>query len=208
MFKSSFQRIDLEIESYHSKYLQKRTESLRTILLDNPKQEIQWTKYDFTRLYFGNLRLRQKIALALMSWYMNEETRFLVQMELREIWGGDSREVMEVLLTSKEFALTWIYSISGWNERILFGNVLNRELGNLWQRVDFRRLSQRKVRRYTGYCRGYQESSRRAPSPLPVELRPGTLSYEEYLERKTKHELSLQSLLQRVRLEYSRLIAG
>jgi hypothetical protein len=208
MFKSSFQRIDLEIESYHSKYLQKRTESLRTILLDNPKQEIQWTKYDFTRLYFGNLRLRQKIALALMSWYMNEEIRFLVQMELREIWGGDSREVMEVLLTSKEFALTWIYSISGWNERILFGNVLNRELGNLWQRVDFRRLSQRKVRRYTGYCRGYQESSRRASSPLPAELRPGTLSYEEYLERKTKHELSLQSLLQRVRLEYSRLIAG
>jgi hypothetical protein len=208
MFKSSFQRIDLEIESYHSKYLQKRTESLRTILLDNPKQEIQWTKYDFTRLYFGNLRLRQKIALTLMSWYMNEEIRFLVQMELREIWGGDSREVMEVLLTSKEFALTWIYSISGWNERILFGNVLNRELGNLWQRVDFRRLSQRKVRRYTGYCRGYQESSRRAPSPLPAELRPGTLSYEEYLERKTKHELSLQSLLQRVRLEYSRLIAG
>jgi hypothetical protein len=209
MFNLSLNEIDIELKRFYCRFLEKRAEALRMNLSDSPKQNQLLNQYDLTKITLGKFRrLRQKEALALMSWYMPEGVRFLVQLGLREVWGGEYKEVMEVLLTSKDFALTWLLRISNWTERSFFGNVLTQELAQIWESCDFQRISQKKVKRYTGYCRGYRESTRNRLKPLPPELQMGTISYDEDLERKLRSELTLLQLMERVKLEYQLLLVG
>lgn len=206
---SSLKGLDIELRKYYSSYLSERTERLLLTLLDSPK--LQHEKFDYTRLNLTKLRrLHQKEMLGLMSWYMPEEIRFLVHFELRETWGAESKEVMEVLLTSKDYALTWLIAVQEkWSERDFFGNVLDKKFASIFnQSFDFRRRMTSFVKRYTGYCRGYQESFRSSPSPLPVELQVGTLSFDEELARKSEETLLLSNLLNKVKSEFQRLSAA
>lgn len=197
---------DQQIEKFYRQNLSKWTESLRTKLLDSPTQYSEFSKIDFTRLKLNRfLKVRQKIGLAVMSWYMPKEIQVLLQLELREYWGADYLEVMEVLLTSKQFCLTWVLRCSRWNENDFFGNVLNRTLATIWRSTDFVKLSEKPVKRYTGYCRGYQESSRRAPSPLRPDLGRKIripISEEEEQQKKIEQEIKLQELLRKVEREF------
>lgn len=198
MLKLTIEELDLRLSRIYSHSFEKRTESLRRKLSDSPTQESDWT-YDFTRLVIKERRSTSLIGLALLSWYMTDEMRALLQLELEsKRVEGYSYELMEILLNSKEFALSWLILQEKWNEFDLFGNVLDRRLARAWSQVDFAKKSTRKVRRYTGYCRGYRESSRRAPSPLPLELR-AKLTVEEEFQRKLVRELTTQSWIERVR---------
>jgi hypothetical protein len=183
MLKLTLKEFDLQLERFYSKYLKERTESLRTKILDSPTQ---WPEdQDPTRLWIKAKKQRHWIVLALMSWYAPEEVRFLLQLELLEHkqWDVVDFDLGELLLTSKSYALGYVLEQEFWNESDFFGNVLNKEFVTIWMSLDFARISTRKVPRYSGYCRGYQDSSRRAPSPLPLELRAKS-SVEEELERQ------------------------
>lgn len=185
MLTMSVEELDLQLLKYYSKNLGKKTESLRTKVSDSPTQYL--ATYDFTRLIVRTRRRRHLIGLILMSWYMTDEVRILLHLQLEKInWNEVGFDLGRLLLTSKSYSLGWLLEQEWWNEFDFFGNVLDKELARIWNLVDFAKLSQRKVKRYTGYCRGYRDSSRRAPSPLPVELRAVSSVQEEELLQQAR----------------------
>lgn len=182
MFKGKDLKVlDQQLNARYETLFGKGTESLRIQLLDNPKQNSD--SLDLSRLVIRTRRDSDLIGLALMSWYMTDEVRFLLQLQLLETRLSVPYGLMEILLNSKEYALSWLILQEKWNERDFFGNVLDRKLARIWEGTHWFRFSDRKVKRYTGYCRGYQESNRRAPSSLPLELRAKLTVQEEELRR-------------------------
>lgn len=186
MFKGrDLKVLDQQLNARYETLFGKRTESLRIQLLDNPKQISD--SFDLTRLVIRTRRDSDLIGLALMSWYMTDEVRFLLQLQLLEFKLSVPYGLMEILLNSKEYALSWLLLQEKWNERDFFGNVLDRRLARIWEGTRWFRTSDRKVKRYTGYCRGYQESNRRAPSSLPSELR-AKLTVQEEEQRRLAYD--------------------
>jgi hypothetical protein len=155
---------------------------------------------DFTRLKLRLRKLSEKITLAVISWYFPEEIRFLIHLELEETWGAECQEVKEVLLTSRDYALTWLIRCSSWNESDFFGNYLNNSFVRLFRLTQFRNLPTGKVEKYTGYCRGYQNSINGVPSSLPRELLAKASVEEEYQRELFLKQQSLL-LLKRIRKE-------
>lgn len=206
MFKSDdLTLIDQEISKFTQKFLSERTESLRQLVLDSPKQKLVLLKYDLTRLNLKFQKDREFQTLALVSWYLPDEIRFLVQMELSETWKASQNEVKEILLTSKDYALTWFMRFSRWTESDFFGNILNKSFVRIFNLTEFRVKSRKKVPRYTGYCRGYQDTNRGAPSSLSRE-HWAKRSYLEEEQARLERELRLKSLIQQVEEELLYLI--
>lgn len=174
----SREALDLQLRRlYLESDLPRKIESLRRQVLDSPKQD---PGIDLTKLVNSQLRrLNQKVALGILSWYFPEEISFLTRLFLEETWGTDSKEVLEILLTSKDAALAFLQIQDQWGERDFFGNILNRRTLALLGKTSFRRLKTNKVTRYSGYCRGYQESSRPRSS---IDLRWSELG-EEYRQK-------------------------
>ena len=203
MFKRiNFEVIDSSLKKHFKEHYSAKTESLRQFLLESPTQYSDvFQFFDLTRIFLGIRHKRKQIGLAIISWYFPEEIRFLVQMELRETWDPESQEIREILLTSKDLAIAWLLCESEWNESDFFGNVLNEDLARQFSECDFAKVSRSYVERYTGYCRGYQESNRGAPSTLTSE-HLAELTVEEDLLRKMKFELKVQELFQKTRQDF------
>lgn len=208
MFRNrDYYRIQNSLLIVYKSLFKGKTESLRQFLLESPTQYTDVFKhFDLTRI---NLRLRKKnqmIGLAIISWYFPEEIRFLVQEELREIWDPESKEVMEILLNSQDFAVAWLICSSDWTESDFFGNVLNKDLAFLWSLSNFRKISRRKVKKYSGYCRGYQESNRGAPSPfLPKELFAKS-DVESEIQKELRYQEKLRNLQLKVEQDLNLLL--
>lgn len=202
MFKSTdLLSIDLSIENVYQKLFRKTTENLRNFISDSPKQyEDVFQHFDLTKLMIKTDKLNHKLGLAILSWYFPVEIRFLVQLQLESNWGTESREVKEILLTSKDLALAWLIRCSDWTENDFFGNIIGKDLSKIWSLTGFVQVSRKKVEKYSGYCRGYRESNRGVPSRLPVELM-AKLSVEEELKLRLVRENELLTLIQRVKQE-------
>lgn len=209
MFKSTdLGSIDSSIENIYQKLFRKKTENLRNFILDSPTQyQDVFLHFDLTKLVIKTDKLNHKLGLAILSWYFPEEIRFLVQLQLDQSWGANLQEVKEILLTSKDLALAWLIRCSDWTESEFFGNIIDKGLSRMWSLTEFARVSRSKVERYSGYCRGYQESNRGVPSPLSVELRQ-KLTVDEDIELKLVRETELFTLIQRVKLELYFLTNG
>jgi hypothetical protein len=134
------------------------------------------------------------------SWYFPEEIGVLVRLNLEETWGDERQEVGEALLTSKAFALAWLIIQEDFNENDFFGNYLSpAKVKQLLRFLEFKRVSTKKVERYTGYCRGHRDGTHRSPTSLPRELQPGVISLEEDQIRKLMLEQKKLRLLGRIR---------
>lgn len=206
MFKSDdLMLIDLQIQRFYSKYLFQRTEDLRQLVLESPTQELVLQSYDLTRLSMKFKKEKELQTLAIVSWYLPEEIRFLVQLELSETWKASQKDVKEILLNSKDYALTWLMRISNWTESDFFGNHLNKSFVRVFQLIDFQRKSRKKVTRYTGYCRGFQDTNRGVPSSLKKE-HWAKLSINEENQRVLKQEQRLLLLTQKVQEELLYLV--
>lgn len=186
MFKNEDLRLlDLSLKKIFFSKFAERTNSLRRFLLDSPTQQPDiFLQFDLTHIQLKVTKLSEKIGLACMSWYMPDEIKILLQMDLKENWGADGLEIRDILLNSKDFMLSWLIIQNRWSESDFFGNVLTKRLSYLWTTSNFKRMSQRKVERYSGYCRGYQESHRPRIKLLPAELRLDHLSLEEIEAKK------------------------
>lgn len=208
MFKSlDLNHIDSQIETFYLKFLSEKTENLRNQVLMSPTQYSEVPRQDLTRLFLYFRKLSEKETLAIASWYFPEEIRFIVQLELSETWGAEDLEVKEVLLTSKDLALTWLMRCSRWNEFDFFGNHLSKAFARLWNLTEFRKLSVRKVKRYTGYCRGHQDVNRGVPSSLRRENWAKRSVLEE-MEFKLRQEQKTKTLFNRVQNELFYLSTG
>jgi hypothetical protein len=194
--------LDRELELLYSKSFEKKTESLRTKVSDSPTQFP--SNVDFTRLVIKTRKQKDLIGLIILSWYMPDEIRFILQLQLSEIkWKDLGFDLGSLLLTSKAYTLAWLLEQEFWNESDFFGNVLNKDLARIWTSCDFVRRPTGYVKRYTGYCRGYRDSSRRAPSPLPSELVSKSSVYEETrleIERQRNLILWVERIERRLRI--------
>jgi hypothetical protein len=133
-----------------------------------------------------------------MSWYFPEEIRILFQLNLKEHWDGtDPFNVeKEILLDNKELCLAWCLNKAEWSESDFFGNVLNvKEVQGLLNRVQFLKVSRKKVRKYTGYCRGYRESNPGAPRSFPREWETWVEDEAVHEKRKLDHQFKVQLTL-------------
>jgi hypothetical protein len=202
--KITLQELDLQVSQLYQKFWSGKPESLRQSLSDSPTQyskEYLLDNFDMTHIVIRSRRRQDLQRLALLSWYMPEEVRILVQLDLREIWRESELNIeKEILLSSKELCLAWIISESGWTESTFFGNVLNKvQVGSLVRSLDFWRRTRRKVRRYTGYCRGYRESNRGAPRSFPPELEVWVIDQEELSLKRYNRQFLLDQTLARLR---------
>jgi hypothetical protein len=165
--------LDLCLQRFYNKELKGRSESLADQVRIVSKTVTVKPLFDVTKFYFKTRKLRDLITLSIMSWYFPDEIRFTVQLFLEDYhWPSDTPyEIKKILLNSKEYSLAWLILQDQWNENDFFGNVLDKRFSNLFNKgFGFRKISRRKVKRYTGYCRGHPDSSRRGPRPLPPEL--------------------------------------
>lgn len=114
---------------------------------------------DITTVRLPNCKsLNQKIFLGILSWYLPEEVRFPVVLWLDQHWGVEKKEVKDIILTSKIYALAWLQVQERWNEYDLFGNYLNeRFLKGIFWRLDFVRKNEHVGKQYNGWCRGHRD---------------------------------------------------
>lgn len=195
--------LNREIERFVGKTsLFQRTRDLRTQVSDSPTQYLEYPKYDVTRLVLGTRKKGDLLRLSILSWYIPDEAvRVLLQLSIREIWEKQERYSVtrEIILSSKIFCLSWILKESGWTPSTFFGNILNlKETERTISRLKFFENSRRHVRRYTGYCRGYRDSSRRVCSSLKLEDLPvkSTILQEE--ARRLEFQVKLDTTFSRL----------
>jgi len=196
----SIQDLDLEIrKSPTVDNFRKKCSVLGNYVSDSPTQYPDTTSpLDVTRLRVPR-KLKNKLILALLSWYVNDVVGFLIRINLEENWGEQLKEVGQIVLTSKEFALTWFIIQDEFNENDFFGNYLcEARVLDILNSLEFQKMSRKKVKKYTGYCRGYRDSNHRAQKPLPLDVQPGTISISELEAERFEQEMKMYSLYYRV----------
>jgi hypothetical protein len=200
VFQLSFHELDRILETNPALVsLRRRSEILLQDVSDDPTQYLGTLSFDVTTLRTPR-KLKEKITLAIASWYFPEEIGTLVRINLEETWGTERQEVGEVLLASKAFALAWLIIQEDFNEYDFFGNYLSQpRVKQLLRFLEFKQVSTKKVKRYTGYCRGHRDGTHRSPTSLPRELQPGVISLEEDQTRKLLLEQKKLRLLGRIR---------
>jgi hypothetical protein len=192
--------LDLEIEKSPTvELLREKCSVLGNYVSDSPTQYPDTTApLDVTTLRIPR-KLKDKLLLALLSWYVDEVVGFLIRLNLEENWGAELKEVGQIVLTSKEFALAWFIIQDKWNEFDFFGNILCEErVQFISDFLEFKKMSRKKVKKYTGYCRGYRDSNHQGQKPLPVDVQPGTISYQEHQTELYVQDIKLFSIYHRI----------
>jgi hypothetical protein len=91
MIKKTIQELDKSLLKYYCKSFERKTESLGQFLLDSPTQYTDvFRHWDLTKISLGSQNYKVLAGLAVMSWYMTEEVRILLQLSLEEVeWPGE-----------------------------------------------------------------------------------------------------------------------
>lgn len=192
--------LDLEIEKSPTvDFFREKCSVLGNYVSVSPTQYPDTTSpIDVTQLRVPR-KFKDKLILALLSWYVDEVIGFLIRLSLEENWGREFEEVGQVVLTSKEFALAWFIIQDRFNENDFFGNYLcEARVKNILNILDFQKLSRKKVKRYSGYCRGYRDSNHQGQKPLPGDVQPGTISTQELEVELYEREMRKYYLFHRI----------
>lgn len=171
----------------------KNDKSLRRAVRDSSNFHSE----DETFFKLNRKSLTELIQLAILCWYLPEEIRFLLLLDLQQVEKRlqfEDQIVLKQLLTSKERMLLYLAETTRWHSRDFFGNILNKKcqvLSNLkvQPRVWMRKRAHRPQRK-----RGYSDKGSRAldhagnPNKyinLTLELR------EEEFRRKSQEDTLL-----------------
>ena len=102
--------------------------------------------------------------LAIASWFFKTEYQALLRLDIEERLkkcGDDlTRERIFPLLNSRNSALEYFYNLAPYSKETWFGNIKPR-LQKLLKEIKLKVLKinpNLRIRRYTGYCRGYGSS--------------------------------------------------
>lgn len=161
----------------------------------------------------GILTLRDKLFLGILLWYVPNEIRVLGQLWLEENWGGERREWIAVLNTSKVTALGLILVQDDFNDNDLWGNYLTENYFRLLIAKFPKKLKRiRKRSRPTVRRRGHRDSAggREYHGPNKIDFSK-IISEEEYLLKESELELRIQNLRRdidaRLQLEFKKRIS-
>jgi hypothetical protein len=110
------------VERIVGKWYSQRAKTLRNHVLDN-------TNFLGTDFFFKVKRINVNtfIKLAITSWYMDEEVKFVIQADLEEkikTFPIEHRSMLQQLLYSKAEMLIFLLETNLWHTREFFGNIL------------------------------------------------------------------------------------
>jgi len=154
----------------------------------------------------GNLSLRDKLFLGVLVWYIPDEIRVLAQLWLEEHWGGERKEWIAVLTTSKLTALGLLLVQDELGDNDVWGNYLTERYFKLLiakfpktlkrQRPKARALVRRRGHRDSAGGREYHGPNRIDFSKI--------ISEEEVFLRRSLLEQKIETLRHQIddRLSY------
>lgn len=161
----SYQLLDLQFQNFYDLYLATECKDRRVPVAVDPNLENE--TWEPNGLYLPNLNIEEKILLGVLQWYMPEDLSVLMNLWLEEHWGGEFKEIRDVLLSSKDTALGYILVSDRWNERDFYGNVLKKERVRKILRYRFRKRVTRKPTKKV-WRRGYNDKGNlRLPHEVP-----------------------------------------
>lgn len=152
---------------FEDRLIQEKCLVLRNHVLDSSNLQ---SNYETNAVFFKGKKLKEKILLGLVSWYLPEEVGFLIRFWLEENWGSEKKEWCRIIGTSKLYALTLILIQDEYSNRDFFGNIASKQyIERSISKVSIPRRNttriKRKIRR-----RGYQDHGSKRPSHLPEPI--------------------------------------
>lgn len=86
-----------------------------------------WERFENSYSFFEP-DARKLVRIAILSWYLPEEYRILLQMSLKEeIKNKENLDYIEYLLESRCLMILFLQETSLWSTRDFFGNILTKE---------------------------------------------------------------------------------
>jgi hypothetical protein len=150
---------NLSVEKQIGKMLLSDSENLKNSVIDN-------SNFLYDNLTFYSLRnvgLKEMIQLSILSWYLPEEVRVVLQMDLStkvNKFCFEDRIILEIILKSKAKMLIFLQETNLWHSRDFFGNILDgkTKLDRFFKLSPLRRKIKRAQRK-----RGYDDHGSRVP---------------------------------------------
>jgi len=174
---------------------------LITELRDSPTQESEVPLGTEGMKFPQGLKKVEKFLLLTSVWYFPENPMsFYIRLECEKLFGKELENEYRVLCSSKLLALGFWLSQDEWNDWDFYGNILRlRQGGKVYSLIHLRLQSTRRVKRYTGYCRGYPESGRWTPYRSKAVLKEKLLTELQWEQRQFLRHLKLLLILKRIR---------
>lgn len=161
-------QLEANLKKFYSQdWIQEVSRKLRSAVVDS--SNLEYLLFEPNGLQFRCRTIEEKILLGIFQWFAEPELRCLINLWLEENWGGEHKEIIEVINNSKDTALGYLLVSDRWNDRDFFGNILKTEKFLYFKRSFIRRVNhaapKRKIRR-----RGYDDKgtlpSRTNPEPV------------------------------------------
>lgn len=140
-----------QVEKTVSNWITIRTIDLRSKVVDN-------SNFHGSRTFFKTkgIKLMDLIRLGIISWYLPEEVKCVLQQDLREEienFSIEDRFLCEQILSTKAEMLIFLIETKLWHTKDFFGNIITEENKHLVQylKVNKPRLKVRSPQRKRGY---------------------------------------------------------
>jgi hypothetical protein len=202
---TSLEQLDRFFEKYfrESDCFETLYRVLSTELRDSPKQETGVFRPIEGISFPEGVKKRIKFLILTSVWYYPENPMsFYLLLECKKFFGKEFEAEYSVLSSSKILALGFWLSQEKWSDRDFYGNVtrLTSSIKFLISHlINVRREPTFKVKKYTGYCRGYSESGRWAPWRSRRVDPDKFLTEREWLQKELLRYLKAHCLLKRIR---------
>jgi hypothetical protein len=151
-------------------------------------------------------------TLSIVQWYLPEDLHWRILLDLQEMefsqFNFKQKVELNILLSSKENCLFYLYETQRYSSGELFGNILGNDLRELNQMKILRK--RKKIPRKVIRRRGYKDHGTRRPSDQWLPRNDFTLTEEQNLkEKESDHYKSLikrlLSFIEKKRLEEKNL---
>jgi hypothetical protein len=140
---------------------------LRNHVVDNPNfLEGDWY------IKIPQWNLKNLLRIAIIHWYMPEEIRYMLHLDLQEKkkhYSLQDQILISQFLISKERMILFLKETQMWHSRDFFGNILGKDCNNLVEKLRFKkRIS---IIRKTQRKRGYHDHGSRVLEHIFKETR-------------------------------------
>lgn len=112
-----------QVEEISQNWYRCRSIDLRSKVVDNSNFLVQ----NLTFFKVKNISKQEFIQLSILSWYVDEEVRWILQSDLQEkvvTYSPEDRVVLSLLLESKVHMELFLLETSLWHTKDFFGNIM------------------------------------------------------------------------------------
>lgn len=135
---------------------------LRAAIVDSPTF---FERYE-TKIFGIPSDKQSLIRLSILSWYVPEEMRAILQLEVLDKIESRSEDFLEIKFFLHSFPVMRLYLLDSqkWSTQTFFGNILNeKECLRLLNRLDWKKRKPNKKVRYPQMKRGYDDKGHLKP---------------------------------------------